>query len=121
MHLAIKVRTVWFMTDATGRPVHGWEPVERSVRGPVLLGHVIRGAQELGFTVRIRNPGHAELHREGTQFTLRGDRFPLDLTLSESEDGVFLQVRYAGFVLADTGDLAAVGDQVAAAVRAAGG
>lgn len=100
--------------------IHGWHAVERSVRGPILLDMAVQSAQELGFDVRIQNPGHVEMYRQGTQWTMRGDRFPLDLTLSESEDGIFIQLRYAGFVLADTGDLNAIGDHVAAAIESAG-
>lgn len=108
------------MTQSSKEPVKGWQPVERWVHGPVLIDQAVQRVQALGFEVRIHNPEHVEMHRDGTQWTLRGERFPLDLTLSESEEGIFIQLRYAGLVLADTGDLGEVADQVATAVKDSG-
>ncbi|OMQ16529.1 hypothetical protein A7K94_0201855 [Modestobacter sp. VKM Ac-2676] len=54
------------------------------------------------------------LHRSGTQLTLRGAEFPLELALAEGGEGLFLQLRYDTFVLADTGDLDRLADDLAA-------
>ena len=94
----------------------GWTPVERTIETPVLLDQAVARAEELGFEQTVRNPGHAILKRDGTQFTLRGERFPLELAIAEAESGLFVQLRYDTFVLADTGDLEGYADEVAQAL-----
>lgn len=97
----------------------GWKTVERAVPGPVLIDTAVARATELGFAVHARQPGHVVLHRDGTQLTTRGDRFPLELTIAEAEDGLFLRLRYDTFVLFDTGDLERLADDLAAATAGA--
>lgn len=95
----------------------GWSAVERTVDEPVLLDTAVARVEALGFEPTVRNPGHAVLKREGTQWTLRGERFPLELHVAESDDGVFLQLRYDTFVAFDTGDLEELADELVASVR----
>lgn len=90
----------------------GWKPVERTIDAPVLLDRAVSAVEEHGFVVRERHPGHALLGRAGTQLTLQGEKFPLDLALAESEDGIFLQLRYDTFALFDTGDLEKLADRL---------
>lgn len=97
--------------------MRGWRPVERNVDEPVLLDAAVQRVEELGFAPVVRNPGHVVLRRDGSQLTTRGGGFPLELALAESEDGVFLQLRYDTFVAFDTGDLEALADELAVAVR----
>ncbi|MDH2391216.1 hypothetical protein QCN29_21000 [Streptomyces sp. HNM0663] len=99
--------------------MHGWKTVERAIPGPVLIDQAVARATNLGFTVHARQPGHVVLHRAGTQLTVRGDRFPLELTIAEAEDGLFLRLRYNTFVLFDTGDLERVADDLASAMTSA--
>jgi hypothetical protein len=100
-----------------GKLMDGWNAVERTVDEPVLLDIAVERVESLGFAPVVRNPGHVLLRRDGTQWTLRGERFPLELALAESDDGVFVQLRYDTFVAFDTGDLEGLADELAAAVR----
>lgn len=95
----------------------GWNAVERTVDEPVLLDAAVERVEAMGFEQVVRNPGHVLLKRDGTQWTLRGERFPLELALAESDDGVFLQLRYDTFAAFDTGDLEKLADKLAATVR----
>lgn len=97
--------------------MRGWKPVERNVEDPVLLDTAVERVEELGFAPVTRNPGHVVLRRGGTQLATRGDRFPLELALAESDEGVYLQLRYDTFVAFDTGDLDELADELAVAVR----
>lgn len=97
----------------------GWKPAERTIDAPVLLDQAVDRVTGHGFTVRERHTGHVILQRPGTQFTLRGERFPLELALAESERGMFLQLRYDTFVLADTGDLHDLADELASDIGSA--
>ncbi|MCE0485881.1 hypothetical protein [Ornithinimicrobium sediminis] len=91
----------------------GWKTAERRVRGKVLLDHAVADARERGFTVREQLPGHAILTRAGTQLTTKGEKLPLELTVSQAEDGVLLRLRYDTFALADTGDLEGLVEEIA--------
>ncbi|MFO7961835.1 MAG: hypothetical protein R6U94_12895 [Nitriliruptoraceae bacterium] len=95
----------------------GWKAVVRTVDEPVLLDTAVERVEAKGFEQVVRNPAHVLLRRDGTQWTLRGERAPLELTLAESDDGVFLQLRYDTFVAFDTGDLEEYADELASAVR----
>lgn len=95
----------------------GWDAVERTVDEPVLLDTAVERVETLGFEASVRNPGHVILRRDGTQWTLRGERFPLELALAESDDGLFIQLRYDTFVAFDTGDLEGLADELVAVVR----
>lgn len=99
------------------KTMDGWNAVERTVDEPVLLDTAVERVEAMGFEQEARNPGHVLLKRDGTQWTLRGERFPLELTLAESEAGVFLQLRYDTFAAFDTGDLKKLADELAATVR----
>ena len=44
-------------------------------------------------------------------------KVPLELAIAEADTGLFLQIRYDTFVLADTGDLQRVADDLAAKLR----
>lgn len=92
----------------------GWKAAERRVHGEILLDHAVDEVQERGFRVREQLPGHAILSRTGTQLTLKGAKFPLELTVSEAEDGVLLRLRYNTFALGDTGDLERLLEDIAA-------
>ena len=95
----------------------GWSAVERTVDEPVLLDTAVERVEAMGFEQVVGNPGHVVLKRGGTQWTLRGERFPLELTLAESDDGVFLQLRYDTFAAFDTGDLEKLADKLVSTVR----
>jgi hypothetical protein len=95
----------------------GWKAVERNVDEHVLLDTAVDRVEAVGFEPVVRNPGQVLLKRDGTQWTLRGERFPLELTLAESEDGVFLRLRYDTFAAFDTGDLEHLADELAEVVR----
>ncbi len=99
------------------KTMDGWHAVERNVDEPVLLDAAVERVEALGFDPAVRNPGHVLLKRDGTKWTLRGERFPLELALAESDDGIFLQLRYDSFVAFDTGDLEKLADELASAVR----
>lgn len=100
-----------------GAPMDGWDAVERNVDEPVLLDTAVERAESMGFEQVVRNPGHVLLKRPGTQWTLRGERLPLELSLAESDDGVFLRLRYDTFVAFDSGDLHAVADGLVQVMR----
>ena len=97
--------------------MYGWKPAERMIDTPVLLDRAVELVEQEGFEVQVRNPGYALLRRDGTQFTARGERLPLELALAEGDTGMFLQLRYDGFVLFDTGDLQQLADDLAEVVR----
>jgi hypothetical protein len=99
------------------KKMNGWNAVERTVDEPVLLDTAVERVEAFGFEPVVRNPGHVLLRRDGTQWTLRGERFPLELAVAESDDGVFLQLRYDTFVAFDTGDLEGLADELATVVR----
>lgn len=99
--------------------MRGWKTVERTIPGPVLIDLAVSRVTDLGFAVHARQPGHVVLHRAGTQKTARGERFPLELTIAEAEDGLFLRLRYDTFVLFDTGDLERLADDLADAMAGA--
>ncbi|GAA4903577.1 hypothetical protein [Streptomonospora salina] len=99
--------------------MHGWTTVERTLPGPTLIDPAVARAANLGFVEHTRQPGHAVLRRNGTQAAFRGDRLPVELTVAEAEDGLLLRLRYNAFVLFDTGDLARLADEIAAAVTGA--
>ena len=105
---------------ADQRSTTGWTPVTRNVTAPVLLDTAVERVAAMGFTPTVRNPGHAVLSRAGTKWTLRGDRFPIEMAIAEADDGLFVQLRYDAFVLADTGDLADVADEAVACIRGDG-
>lgn len=100
-----------------GKLMEGWNAVERTVDEPVLLDTAVERVEAQGFEQAVRNPGHVLLKRDGTQWTLRGGRAPLELALAESDGGVFLQLRYDTFVAFDTGDLEELADELASVVR----
>jgi hypothetical protein len=99
-----------------GKVMDGWNAVERTVDEPVLLDTAVERVEAQGFEQVVRNPGHVLLKRDGTQWTLRGERAPLELALAESDGGLFLQLRYDTFVAFDTGDLEALADELASVV-----
>lgn len=93
--------------------MRGWKPVERTVTTRVSLEEAVRRALEEGFQVRQRHTALVLLHRPGTQLALRGEKFPLELAVAESDEGLFLQLRYDTFALADSGDLDRLADDLA--------
>lgn len=99
------------------RMMKGWNAVERTVEEPILLDTAVERVGTTGFEPVVRNPGHVVLKREGTQFTTRGERVPLELAVAESDEGVFLQLRYDTFVAFDTGDLEQLADELVSVVR----
>lgn len=96
----------------------GWQTVERVVSPSVSFGKALDIARTEEFAEHVRNPRHAILKRPGTQLTLIGAKAPLELSLAEAEDGLFLQMRYNTFVLFDTGDLAELADSLVEKLRA---
>ncbi len=97
----------------------GWKTVERQVNPSVSIGEAKEIAVQNGFTVHIKNPSHVVLKRSGTSDTVSVKKVPLELAIAEADAGLFLQLRYDTFVLADTGDLHKLADDLAAKLRRA--
>lgn len=95
----------------------GWNAEERTLDEPVLLDTAVERVEAMGFEQVVGNPGHVPLKHDGTQWTLRGERLPLELPLAESDDGVFLQLRNDAFAAFDTGDLDKLADKLATTVH----
>lgn len=91
----------------------GWKAAERKVAGPTLIDPAVARVTRLGFVEHVRQPGHVVLRRAGSHFLLiRGSSAPLELTIVETEDGLFLRLRYHTLVAFDTGDLERLADEV---------
>lgn len=94
----------------------GWAPVERHIPDAVELAEAKRILEHHGFSVRVDNPEHAIFRRSGTQLSISGEDFPLEVAVAQADHGLFLQVRYDTFVLFDTGDLERFADELVAEV-----
>jgi hypothetical protein len=96
----------------------GWKPVERLVEPSISFDDAKRMLQEDGFRLRASQPGLALFERAGvenpqTTLAAEGRNVALELALAPSHAGLFLQLRYATFVLFDTGDLSEFADDIA--------
>lgn len=96
----------------------GWKSVERIIEPSVsfIQAKEILAAQ--GFQIHASNPHHAIFKSAGTEnpwTTLApdGENVPIELAVSESQDGLYLHLRYETFVLFDTGDLKRFADDLA--------
>ena len=94
----------------------GWKPVERNIETSVTLEQACSIMKEAGFDAHITNPDHVIFRRTGTQLTVKGEKFPIEVALAKSGGGLFLQVRYDTFALFDTGDLAKLADELVAKI-----
>lgn len=83
----------------------GWKTVERRIATGVTLDQARQVIRDHGFSEQVVNPGHVLCRRGGEQLTRKAENFPLELAIAEADSGLFLQLRYNGFVLFDTGDL----------------
>jgi len=83
----------------------GWKVVERRVEPSVNWEQINTVMEDAGLTKRIANLEHAIFQKPGTQFSLKGENFDIEMTVARAEAGLFLQARYDRFVLFDTGDL----------------
>mgnify|MGYP006281537575 CR=1 FL=1 len=92
----------------------GWKPVERNIETSVTLEQACSIMKEAGFDEHVTNPDHVIFRRTGTQLTVKGEKFPIEVALAKSGGGLFLQVRYDTFALFDTGDLAKLADELVA-------
>ena len=95
----------------------GWRTAERSVAPSVSLDRAQEILAELGFKARVVNPSHVILSKPGTSMTVQGKNFHIEAALAGTESGLFLQLRYDGFVLFDTGDLDELADDLAQRLR----
>ena len=96
----------------------GWKSVERIVEPSVSFSQAKKILASQGFQVHVSNPSHAVFKSKGTEnpwTTLApdGENVPIELAVSESQDGLFLHLRYETFILFDTGDLNRFADDVA--------
>ncbi len=82
----------------------GWATAEREIEG-ALVDQVVERASGIGFTPITRDVGQTVLRRGGAHLAARSSSMPLELTLSETEEGVRARLRYDTFVVFDTGDL----------------
>lgn len=94
--------------------MRGWKPVERHVPDAMRLEDAKRLLQDRGFSVHVDNPQHAILRRSGTELSVSGEKFPLEVALASAEEGLYMQARYDAFVAFDTGDLERFADELAA-------
>lgn len=91
----------------------GWETIEKSIDASVSFEDALLILKDEGFTLHVKNLGHAILRRSGTQFGIKGEKFPIEVAVARAELGLFLQVRYDSFMLFDTGDLQRFSDAIA--------
>ena len=91
----------------------GWKTVEKTIEPSVSLSQALAILKSEGFEERVSNESHVILDRKGTELTTQGARFPMELAVATKGKGLFLQLRYDGFVLFDTGDLQQLGDELA--------
>ncbi len=90
----------------------GWKAVDRHITAGVTLDQARQLIRERGFSENVVNPGYVIFKREGTQFTFKGERFPLELVIAQADSGLFLQLRYDTFVLFDDEDLEKLADDI---------
>ena len=84
--------------------MNGWSQVTEKLTG-VSLDKVIEFLKKEGFNVSESGKNHAEFERNGTQFTTKGEKFPLYMLVIQEEEYTKLQLRYATFAICDSGDL----------------
>ena len=99
----------------------GWKTADRTITPAVPFEEAKQIVQDGGFELTTSNVKHAIFKRSGktsgwTQFNPRGDDLPLEMALAESDQGLFMQLRYDEFVLFDTGDLNELADLIATAL-----
>jgi len=95
----------------------GWKAVERLIEPSVPFDDAKQILQYKGFRLRASQPGLAVFESAGadnpfTTLAPDGRDVPLELALAPSHAGLFLQLRYATFVLFDTGDLVQCADEI---------
>lgn len=83
----------------------GWKSIERSVATGAGLDSARAILVDRGYEVSKETDGVLFMKKPGTQFALQGQKMPVEIAVATSSDGLFLQARYASFVLFDTGDL----------------
>jgi hypothetical protein len=81
----------------------GWKAVERLIEPSVSFDDAKQILQRNAFRLRASQPGFAVFERPGTDSPWT----------TPSLGGLFLQLRYATFVLFDTGDLSRLADEIA--------
>jgi len=96
----------------------GWKAAERKIESGVTLEQAKSIMNAAGFIEHVANPEHAIFRRAGTQMTLRGEQFPVEVALAKAEGGLFFQARYDAFVLFDTGDLEKLADGLVVKLKA---
>jgi len=91
----------------------GWKQVERHLPG-AMFDEVVDNAIDIGFTLSSRDVGHAVLTQDGSHMAARASKAPLEMTATETENGIRLRWRYDTLVVFDTGDLERIADQFVA-------
>ncbi len=84
--------------------MNGWLHVTEKLTG-LSLDHTIKFLLNEGFKIIDSGKNHAELERAGTQFTTKGEKFPLYILVIQEDEYIKLHLRYATFAISDTGDL----------------
>lgn len=95
----------------------GWKTVERQVSPSVPLEEARDILIREGFSEHVTNPSHLIMKRSGTQFTVSGEKVPIELAIAKAKTGLFLQLRYDTFCLFDTGDLDKLADTIVEKLR----
>jgi len=83
----------------------GWKSIERSVSTSAGLDSARAVLSEKGYQISEETDGALFVKKPGTQFTMKGQEMPVEIAVAAESNGLFLQARYASFVLFDTGDL----------------
>ena len=96
--------------------MRGWKPVERTVNTGNSLAEAQKRLENDGFVRYFGNTEHVILKRDGKKFTLNGRKVPVEVAMSNTEDGIFVRVRYDITVWFDTGDLRKLTDNMAAKI-----
>ena len=90
----------------------GWKPVERQIETEVAIGNARTILKDTGFNEHICTDSYVLFKREGSKLVSAGEEAPLELALAKTDSGLFMQLRYAAFLLFDTGDLSKLADRI---------
>lgn len=102
----------------------GWKAVERLIEPSVPFDDAKQRLQQYGFQLHASHPGFAVFKRAGkespwTTAAPDAGNVALELALTPSHAGLYLQLRYDTFVMFDTGDLGQVVDEIAGSLAPA--
>jgi len=90
----------------------GWKSVERFIDNVPYETAKKYIVDEFQFFEKKVNESYSIFQRSGTQLTIHGKNFPLELAFAKKDHGIFLQLRYDFFMFFDTGDLSRFADEI---------